>query len=301
MKIDIIAESVEENMSLLKKLTSIVLKYFPENIEKESEFWIYGYNLVSDLKPLLSEYQSKKQKEIIIRVASCEIFVSNYVDNSFKSYGSYSHVKNTIYINLAGIVSNALTWKKQTVVKSIKVKSTILHELRHLAQYTYYPDFYEKDMKVDFSNAKSSDDIKNIKSAAYKKRKIEIDAAWHHILDETNPINYSTPKDYSDRVMNVLSNYKDLTQDQVKHYKAKTVRYYYLVNREDKLEFINGYIDSTISSNNYTNLKDLIVDVISGYFGDDFDYDNASPKEQQEYREVRNAIINKFKSTSQLR
>lgn len=301
MKIDIIAESVEENMSLLKKLTSIVLKHFPENVDKESEFWIYGYDMVSDLKPLLSEYSAKKQKEIIIRVASCEIFVTNYVDNSFKSYGSYSHVKNTIYINLAGIVANALVWKKQTLIKSIKVKSTILHELRHLAQYTYYPDFYEKDMKVDFSNAKSSDDIKNISSAAYKKRKIEIDAAWHHILDETNPKNYTSPKSYSDRVMSVLSNYKDLTQDQYKHYKIKTVRYYYLFNREETLDFINGYIDSTISSNKYTNLKDLMINVISGYFGEDFDYDNASPKEQQEYREVRNLVINKFKAANQLR
>ena len=110
MKIDIVAESVEENMSLLKQLTSIILKHLPENIEPETEFWIYGYDMVNELKPLLTQYKDKKFKEIIIRVASTEIFVSNYVDNSFKSYGSYNHIKNNININLAGIVSNAIKW-----------------------------------------------------------------------------------------------------------------------------------------------------------------------------------------------
>lgn len=298
MKIDIVAESVEENMSLLKQLTSIILKHLPENIEPETEFWIYGYDMVNDLKPLLTQYKDKKFKEIIIRVASTEIFVSNYVDNSFKSYGSYNHIKNNININLAGIVSNAIKWNANLVTKSLKLKSTILHELRHLAQYADYPDYYEKNLRVDLTNVKSNDEVKQRMSQAYKTRKIEIDAAWHHILDETNPVNYKTPSKYVKRVMDTLTNYKTLTSDQLKHYKIKTSRYYYLINRKENLDDIKHYVDELFKEKEYANLKEFVKEALIFYFGSDFDYDNSSPKEQKQFNDIKNIAISVFKSAN---
>ena len=301
MKINSIVEATEVNMQLLQELTRIIIKNFPEKIEKESEYILDFDNIVSDLKPLLKKYTDDKYKQIIIRTASANMFLSNYVDNSFKAYGSYSYNKNTININLAGIASNALEWNQTMISKSINLRTTIIHELRHLAQFTEYPKAAIADMQVDLTNVSNDAEAKDRLNKAYKKRKIEIDAAWHHMLDESNPLNYNTPNKYVTRIMDQLSFYKDLTDRQYAHYKNKTIRYYYFINRSNELENINSYVDSMFSSKKYNNIKEAIRDTIDFYFGENFDYDNASPVEQKEYKEVRTAVVNKFRSINQLR
>lgn len=301
MKINNIVEATEVNMQLLQELTRIIIKNFPEKIEKESEYILDFDNIISDLKPLLKKYTDDKYKQIIIRTASANMLLSNYVDNSFKSYGSYNYNKNTININLAGIASNALEWNQQMISKSINLRTTIIHELRHLAQFTEYPKAAIADMQVDLTNVSDDDEVRDRLNNAYKKRKIEIDAAWHHMLDASDPLNYNTPNKYVTRVMDQLSFYKDLTDKQYTHYKNKTIRYYYFINRSRELENINYYVDSMFSENNFKNVKEAIRSTVDFYFGENFDYDNASPVEQKEYREVRNSVINKFKSINQLR
>lgn len=301
MKITNITEATEVNMKLLQELTNIILKNFPEKIEKESEYIIDFENIISDLKPLLKKYKEDKYKQIIIRTASANILLSNYVDNSFKAQGSYNYNKNKIYINLAGIANNALEWNQTMISKSIKLRTTLIHELRHLAQFTEYPKAAIADMQVDLTNVSDDDEIKDKLNKAYNKRKIEIDAAWHHMLDESNPLNYNTPNKYATRVMDQLSFYKDLTEKQYAHYKNKTIRYYYFINRSRDLENIESYVDSIFSDKKYNSIKEAIRDTIDFYFGENFDYDNASPLEQKEYKDVRTAVVNKFKSINQLR
>ena len=53
MKIANITEATEVNMKLLQELTSIILKNFPEKIEKESEYIIDFENIISDLKLMI--------------------------------------------------------------------------------------------------------------------------------------------------------------------------------------------------------------------------------------------------------
>jgi len=187
------------------------------------------------------------------------------------------------------------------ISKSINLRTTIIHELRHLAQFTEYPKAAIADMQVDLTNVSDDDEVRDKLNNAYKKRKIEIDAAWHHMLDASNPLNYNTPNKYATRVMDQLSNYKDLTEKQYAHYKNKTIRYYYFINRSSDLEKIDSYIASIFSENNFKNVKEAMRYTIDFYFGENFDYDNASPIEQKEYKDVRNSVINKFKETNQLR
>lgn len=239
MLIKQILESTIENVNLLSKIADIIIDHFPENIKKGDEFILSGYQFMDDIKSVLSSYRDTKYKDGIVKAAATDYRISNKEEYIFSTKGYYAASKGVIGLNISGILNNSIDMTKEKIKQNKIIKSVLIHELRHLFQYSEYPEFYKKDLKIDTSDLdkiepqKISDLLKQRKQEKYRKMKIEIDAAWTHILTQFEDEGYDVDK-FVKRVMDELTYYKDLNPKQIEHYKRKTSRYYFDRRNESK-------------------------------------------------------------------
>jgi len=100
------------------------------------------------------------------------------------------------------------------------IKSTLMHELRHVAQRTKFGQYYHK-VATDMTNM--SDDSYTSQMAKYKVDPMEIDASFMHIINDHSDI--PDPEEFARAVVGKLSTYKKLTLQQQHHYFKKAVAY----------------------------------------------------------------------------
>jgi hypothetical protein len=232
MLINQITESTIDNLNLLKQIADIIIDHLPDTIKKEDEFILTGYELMDDIMPIFEKYKNTKYKNSIVKVVSTDYRISNKEEYMFKTKGYYAASKSIIGINLSGILNNSINLTKEKIKQNKIIASVIIHELRHLFQFSEYPEFYKKDLKIDNSGLekvspeKINDELKKRKEEKYRKMKIEIDAAWTHMLNQFDDGKNSVDV-FVKRVMDELKYYKDLTPKQIEHYRRKTARYYF--------------------------------------------------------------------------
>lgn len=232
MLIKNITESTMVNLTLLSNIADIILNHLPDTLKKDEEIIINGHELVDEIKPILKNYEDSKYKSSIIKVVSTDYRISNKSEYMFKTQGYYAATKSIIGINISGILNNSYDITKEKIKQIKSIKAVLVHELRHLFQYSEYPDFYKKDLSVDMSGLenipkdKINDTLMQRKKEKYKKMKIEIDAVWHHLLSQYEDDGLDMKK-FIGRIIDRLTYYKELTPKEKDHYTKKTARYYY--------------------------------------------------------------------------
>jgi hypothetical protein len=108
------------------------------------------------------------------------------------------------------------------IQKNTTVKSTLMHEMRHVAQRTRFGEFYQA-RSTDVSDLSS--DTFTSHMAKYKTDPLEIDAAFTHIINNNSHID--DPRAFAKQVIDDLSTYKQLTDRQRSHYFRKAAAYAY--------------------------------------------------------------------------
>jgi hypothetical protein len=223
MKIKQITENSYENLTILSELADIILDNTPEIP--------YGTNKILYLQQLRKQFQfhniyvkyenNEKVKKPLQKLQSTIIkYVNdpNYVDPYYgkkPNYGGYySDDLNTIVVFLYHI-TNDKDFNKINNSHYEKTKAILIHELRHLFQYSQYPEY--------FNNKKAY-------NHPYDSRHIELDASWSDIVgnipkdDIFNSFN-NLPE-LADEVISKLSYIKKLSPKLKKHYKIKTIKYF---------------------------------------------------------------------------
>lgn len=106
------------------------------------------------------------------------------------------------------------------IQKNTTVKSTLMHEMRHVAQRTRFGAFYQA-RSTDMSDL--STDTYTSQMAKYKTDPMEIDAAFTHIINNNSHID--DPREFTKAVITDLTTYKKLTDKQREHYFRKAATY----------------------------------------------------------------------------
>lgn len=106
------------------------------------------------------------------------------------------------------------------IQKNTTVKSTLMHEMRHVSQRTRFGEYYQSQA-TDVSDL--STDTYTSQMAKYKTDPMEIDAAFTHIINNNSHI--VDPREFTKAVITDLTTYKQLTDKQREHYFRKAAAY----------------------------------------------------------------------------
>jgi hypothetical protein len=284
MNTNTITEATIVNIELLDEISEIILSELPDSIDKNTKVIIEGYYLSDDLKKIYKKYKKTKYQKALIKVASTD-YVFTFGKTKSKDYGYYDASNAKIIIHLYNSINyrnrdiNKLS--KSQIMNTRNVKSTLVHELRHLFQYSEYPEYFSKDL--------SNQD--------YKKSKVEIDAAFTHIIQETDPFKYELPNRFAQTVMVGLIHYKDLTDKQIKHYHKKAIDYFYQFNKKIETESVNDFIKSVFDDKEYKNPKDFLKDVLIGIYGVYFKRNMITTvEEKRDYNYIVDSALKYYRS-----
>lgn len=253
-----VSESTIENMQLLEDISDIILKDLPDELKIGYQAVVQGFKLVNDLKQIYKKYKNTKYRDAIAKVASSN-YKFTFAPTSRKSFGHYSHNTNTIVVNIYNIIDSPHKHfmkkiKKKQMLAIPRVKSTLIHELRHLFQYSEYPEFYNKELTT----------------GDYKTSPIELDASFMHILKETDPSTFKLPDMFAKVTMANFMVYKNLTDKQLYHYYKKAINYFYQINKKIENDSIDFAIKTIYDERKFANPKDFVKEVIAGIYGSYF-------------------------------
>lgn len=284
MKMTNVTEATITNIELLEEISDIILGKLPDSIDKNTKVTIEGYYISDDLKKIYRKYKNTKYQKALIKVASTD-YIFTFGKTKSTEYGYYDASNARIVIHLYNSINyrnrDIEKLSKSQIMNTKNVKTTLVHELRHLFQYSEYPDFYSKDLK----------------KGDYKKSKIEIDAAFSHIIQETDPFKYEIPYRYAQAVMVGLIYYKELSDKQIKHYYKKTLDYFYQFNKKIETESINDFIRSVFNDKEYSNPKDFVKEVLTGIYGSYFTRKMITTvEEKRDYNFIVDSALKYYRS-----
>ena len=212
---ELIVEKTLTNMNALNDCADLIIENMPYNFPSGmSETYEVGN--FNGANKLIKKYENTKFEKNI------KDFVSKYAVRyiSEKSNMGGAHVVGLgqygLILNIAGFMAKDADFTKPQILGAAHTKagiktfkSVILHELRHLFQYVEYPKYATSERNI-----------------SYSKDPIEVDAAWHHHLQDYPPYSYSNAQSYVKDVMASFTDYKELTDKQIRHYTAKTAAYW---------------------------------------------------------------------------
>lgn len=213
-------EDIEENTKILADFSKIITEWVIVNkklsVKKDYLDNISGFSFLTRKYNNSSLFENNKQNLSNLEI---EVFYNPVLgrrdadynkitegDPKRRVYGYFKARKNKIvlfYHDMQDIATNESQLKRL-------VKKTAAHEMRHFFQYSQYPEHFSADLR----------------STTYTERSIEIDAVFYEILANIDPyahINY--PQGFVKTVVDLLQQEKDLTPDQVKHYRNKAAAY----------------------------------------------------------------------------
>lgn len=257
MKIHELIESTIGNMQVLNDCVDLVISRIPYKI-KENEQVDIQFNIDhGDVRKLSDRYNKYPYWEAAIKkFSSMRIILTNderFIRNS--TIGSFSAETGQIVLYISALMRSSKEVTRDELLSKrvdnypIKTfRAILLHEIRHLFQYSSYPKFYNRPEMVDYA--------KN-----YQSEPIEIDAAWYHHLTDFDVSDYTNPESYVNDVMKSFSDYKKLSPRWQSHYRRKTAIYFY--NQKNKK---NDKFSSTTARErlvgNREKIKDFIVSSI---------------------------------------
>lgn len=257
-----VTEATITNMELLYKLSDIIMSKLVD-LKLNQQQIIKGYTLTDDLQPLYRTYKNTKYKGAIVKAAATD-YIFTFGKLKKNSYGYYSLEDAEIKIHLYNVLKAETNFvdmikvvTKKQLMNSKLLRSTLIHELRHLLQHSEYPEYMKKDLGDD--------------NFVYAKSKVEIDAAFSHILNEVDINRWDTPGKYATAVMVTLVGYKRLTPKERSHYYKKAINYYYQVVKNIEKEDINQAIKIVYDNKEYNNPKDFVKLVLKYIYGSYFE------------------------------
>lgn len=213
---ELIVEKTLTNMNALSDCADLIIENMPYNFPSgmDDEY------LVSDFRGaenLIKKYENTKFE------GNIKVFVSKYIVRYISEKSNLGgalitgHGRYELLLNIAGYMHENADFTRYQILDAahadagIKTfKSVVLHELRHLFQQVEYPNYSNSERNI-----------------SYTKDPIEVDAAWHHHLQDRPPYNYSNAQSYVKDVMAGFTKYKDLSDKQIRHYAAKTAAYWH--------------------------------------------------------------------------
>lgn len=264
MRIFQILEATYENLSVLEKLTNVILKNTPV-IPKNSvkSFYVAGMN---GFDQIYKEYENnEKFKRAFSTLETTRVTYVNdpeyddpYYGKNAKWGGYHDGVRNHIVVFAYNYSFTSRDVEPESYAFRHKISKTLVHELRHLFQYAIYPNYFHSRKAFHLP---------------YEERNIEVDASWSDILGSLHRdeiINgASEPKEFTDYVMNELKRLKRLSPSVEKHYRRKTIAYlndYISKDINNKLEELldsqKRYYQSHFPLDIEDEIKFIIDDVI---------------------------------------
>lgn len=254
-------ESTIENIDFLKKIARIILN----NVSFTGKKYVIlkGVDIKKELQNIIDDGNA------LDILTSSNYYFINYPTKSPYN-GFYDPKNNRLLINLDNIRKN-----NENILK------VLVHELRHILQYSQYPEFMTGETKT----------------TDYKKRKIEIDASFYELLSDNDPNSFDTPKEYATKILENLITIRDLSDKQIRHYYKKTLDYFYQNNEKIKKEFVENIIKKVFNDKKYTNTKSFLDAVISYIYGEDFEKNMLTTRqEKRDYSYIFNKSINYYRS-----
>lgn len=256
-------ESTIENINFLKKIAKIIL----DNISFKRKKYIIlkGRDIKQELQNVVDD------ENVLDTLTSSNYYFINYPTKSPYN-GFYDPKNNRLLINLDNIRKN-----NENILK------VLVHELRHIIQYSQYPEFMTGE----------------IKTTKYKKRKIEIDSSFYELLSDNDPTSFNTPKEYATRILENLIKIRDLSDNQIRHYYKKTLDYFYQNNEKIKKEFVEDIVKKIFNDKKYTNTKSFLNAVISYIYGEDFEKNMLTTRqEKRDYNYIFKKALDYYRSSS---
>lgn len=279
-------ENKIDNINILTHIADIVIFALPDVIYENSSFQIIPYTnkSISDkLKALLSEYTDNyKIQEFILH-----IYGTSFIFKNSKKYVGSDHIANyrpgEINIYLSALVGDVIDLDIKKLIRAklqnTTIKTILIHELRHLFQYTHYPKYYK--------------DVLSSK-LIYRESPIEVDAAWHHIIGSKSPKFYNSPYKYTNDILDEFQVYRDLSKKQYNHYRRLAAKYYYQYKNISTFKFIKKFVDAIDNIRQYENYKDFLTTSLNGFFGVGIDISNLTKDEKEEYALIKKLTKEKY-------
>ena len=228
MKIrELLNEDTVDNMRVLRDCTELVIKNMPYTfpIEMDDIYWVSNFDGRGNL---LKKYENTKYQAVVNRFVNS--YNIRYINPSeiYSTAGAHAIGMGNcrILFNISAFMGQSGDFTRHQILEKVNektkafktFKAIVLHELRHLMQHVEYPNYSS-----------------NNKDTEYAKDPIEIDAAWHHHLEDYSPQNYSTAASYTKDVMLSFVKYKKLSDKQLRHYTGKTASYWLKHARKDNI------------------------------------------------------------------
>jgi len=266
MKIKQITEATSINMNLLKDLTKIILSRLPNTFVEDNTFKVMFNE--KNIVDLLEKYPQKSNTINKLRQLQID-FIHKWIFVNVGTYGAYEPDKHTILINVSAISGKTsdVTLKELQSARSdnFSLLPVLVHELRHAMQWIEYKTYAERSLT----------------SKRYKSREVEIDAAWHDVLELYDPTDFTNAKIYELQVMVALTKERGLNKKQYDHYRKKTIKYYFnnttpqkkKNTRERYEDYIKNKIPHDIKvsiSSKYSILKNFDLRKLPNYNSDKF-------------------------------
>lgn len=218
---------VESNYKILTPLTAMakeILSQVDKGLKPDEEL-VLKPKFSDNVRSEIDEYGPIFEILCDYIERNIPIVFSNKDSGSLK--GAYSHAANVksskmddVFIYVGTILGEIKPYAVNDV-KSKKIETVLVHELRHVMQRRQFGDFYHKQVDKMAANQYN-----------YHSDPIEIDAAFlHHLHDEEATDIQSFVKGVMDR----FTKYKKLTPKQVEHYRRKAATYFYTsISPKDK-------------------------------------------------------------------
>lgn len=214
--VEILTEETIENMRFLQDCVDLVISnlpsHFPENSEKDID--------LLGIPALARKYNQTKFAPVLKELENTALLIYNKPTGVGKTRMGALYSQNGIHallLNISAFLKECKDVTKSELLafrnESLPIKTfraIILHELRHLVQYTDFAHYYTDKEK----------------SEDYRSYPVELDAAWLHNLQDFDPNRFSSPTDFTNAVMKSFSDYKKLRGFQREHYRRKTATYW---------------------------------------------------------------------------
>jgi hypothetical protein len=214
--VEILTEETIENMRFLQDCVDLVISnlpsHFPENSEKDID--------LLGIPALSRKYNQTKFEPVIKELENTTLLIYNKPTGVGKTRMGALYSQNGLHsllVNISAFLKECRNVSKSELLsfrnESLPIKTfraIILHELRHLVQYTDFTKYYtDKEKNQD-----------------YRSYPVELDAAWLHNLQDFDPNSFSSPTDFTNAVMKSFSDYKKLRGFEHDHYRRKTATYW---------------------------------------------------------------------------
>lgn len=279
-----------DNVQVIQTAADIILAELPDVIYGGAVIEIVLFNsphAVSRIKELIQQYkEDSKIKQFLYSLTHASTFFRNSErDLTHQNFAEYRPYKITFYLPaFLGAVLDLDTRKLLRYrTHDTTVRTILIHELRHMFQFSQYPDYYRKRVSIEDKN--------------YKTEPLEIDAAWHHVVGSKNPKFYDTAYRFVTDVMSEFNLFKQLTDSQFEHYRRKTAKYFYLHRVKAEQGFLSDFVSHIYQSKSFSNYNEFLTAALEGFFGVEYDPAEFTPEEVKEYVTIKQLTRDVYRRT----